>query len=711
MITVQANERIKFSFNGYDFDLKPGEKLLFADDVFASVPPHIQKAFSKTNSVLPPFYDGEPLSGKTLFVFMQGAIGDVLCSTVALREVKRRYPDCKLWVAVSGRARLVLENLSYIDKLFPHPAPIREVVKADYFIKAVEMVNTPSFDNLNMVKWFLWKFRLYWAQDETPDVYVDRSVVEELKPYIEEVKKLAGKEKVLLFHYLASSVHRTLPPKLLKELEELLQDEYVPIICSLPEEDIAVEVSLDLYGIKAANLSYLMKDLRYLIAAVYLSSAVITADTATLHIAAGLKKPTVSVMGALEAAIRSDTYPTVIPIRPNYRGKVCISPCNIHAQSGPCPEAQIKKQYYSPCLESIPAKVIALALKDALLACEKDYPVPKICPLCQYSGTFSLFEVINQHRMFECPSCGLQFPYPVKALNYDKAYKGDYEGDLLEFTTLPYESYLNLEEEEKERKKWERVPRFNVLLPILSLLPKGKLLDIGCCTGNFMLIAKKFGFEVYGMEASEKAVSLGQKKYGLKIARALNFEELPIEFRGPYKVITAFEVLEHVEEPLKFLKDIYNLLEEGGFLILSTPPYFKFENLALSYRKYKWWFNDYPPHHLNRFKPWTIYYGLKKVGFTEVVVFTEPLLTGTVLEGIIPREITLTLQSGQKVALPPQVVAQIILYNCNSLYVNARLLGNFQFAIAVKGQSGLNWEEVLRTAISISAADILWRDQ
>ncbi|MFN3568413.1 MAG: hypothetical protein ACK4UR_05850 [Caldimicrobium sp.] len=181
-------------------------------------------------------------------------------------------------------------NLSYIDKLFPHPAPIREVVKADYFIKAVEMVNTLSFDNLNMVKWFLWKFRLYWAQDETPDVYVDRSVVEELKPYIEEVKKLAGKEKVLLFHYLASSVHRTLPPKLLKELEELLQDEYVPIICSLPKEDIAVEVSLDLYGIKAANLSYLMKDLRYLIAAVYLSSAVIIADTATLHIAAGLKK-------------------------------------------------------------------------------------------------------------------------------------------------------------------------------------------------------------------------------------------------------------------------------------------------------------------------------------------------------------------------------------------------------------------------------------
>ncbi|MFN3505477.1 MAG: glycosyltransferase family 9 protein, partial [Caldimicrobium sp.] len=464
MITVQANEKLNFSFNGYEFSLKPGDKLLFANDVFALLPPNLQKAFVKTNSALPPFYDGEPLEGKTLFVFMQGAIGDVLCSTVALREVKRRYPDCKLWVAVSGRARPVLENLSYIDKIFPHPAPIKEVVKADYFIKAVEMVNTPSFDNLNMVKWFLWKFRLYFAEDETPDVYVDETVVNELKPYFEEVKKLSGKEKVLLFHYLASSVHRTLPPKLLKEIEELTKEEYVPVICSLPEEDITVEIALDLYGIRAANLSYLMKDIRYLIAAVYLSSAVITADTATLHIAGGLKKQAVLVVGAIEASNRCGTYPTVIPVRPNYIGNTCKSPCGIHALGEPCPEAKAKNQFYSPCLESIPAKVIVLALKDALLALEKDYPLPKNCPLCQYSGTFSLFEIINQHRIFECPSCGLQFPYPVKALNYDEAYEGKYE-DLLAFSSAAYESFLNLEEETKERKKWERVPRFNVILP------------------------------------------------------------------------------------------------------------------------------------------------------------------------------------------------------------------------------------------------------
>ncbi len=713
MLTVQTKVKMNFDFNGYHFDLKPGEKLLFANDVFALLPKELQTKFEKTNTVLPPFYDGESLNGKTLFVFMQGAIGDVLCSTVALREVKRRYPDCKLWVAVSGRARPVLEKLSYIDKLFPHPAPIKEVVKAHYMIKAVEMVNTPAFDNLNMVKWFLWKFRLYFAEDETPDVVVDEEVVKELKPIFEEAKKLSNKNKVLLFHYLASSVHRTLPPKLLKEIEELVWQEYVPIICSLPEEDITVEVALDVYGIKAANLSYLMKDLRYLIGAVYLSDAVITADTATLHIAGGLKKPTVFITGPIEASLRSDTYPTVIPVRPNYIGKICKAPCGIHATSEPCPEAKLKHQFYSPCLESIPPKVIYFALKDAELLCEKDYPKPEKCPLCQYSGTFSLFEVINQHRIFECPSCGIQFPYPVKAMDYDEAYEGkDTKGTLFKFTEAyrVYTSYKNLEEEEKERKKWERLPRFNILLPILTILPKGKLLDIGCATGNFLLIAKKFGYEVYGMEAAKEAVELGRKKYKLNIAQALNFDELPEEFKGPYKVITAFEVIERVEKPLEFLKGIYELLEENGFVILSCPPYFKFENLALSYRKYKWWYGDFPPNHINRFKPWTLFYGLKLSGFEEVVIFTEPLLTGTVLEGITPKGIDLKQDNGQIIHLPKEVSAFIILDAMKPLYVNARYLGNFMYAIGVKGKSGINWEKVLRDAIAISAVDVMWKD-
>ena len=705
MKVYSAKTDLKFKFNGYDFELKKGEKLLFADDVFALLPKNLQALFKEEKAGLPPFYRGENLSGKTLLVVAQAAIGDALCMTPALREIKRRYPDCQLFVSISGRARPVLEGLPYIDKLLPMPIPYKFVSKANYMVKVIEMVNTPQFDNLNMVEYFLWKCQVFHAEDETPDVVVDENIVSELKPVFDQIREASDGKKVLLFHYLASSVHRSLPPKLLKEIEPFIEKEYVPVLCSLPSEDITLELALEAYGISSVNLSSLMKDIRYLIAAVHLSDAVITADTATLHIAAGLKKPTVLISGPIDGELRARTYPTVINIPANYRGQTCVAPCMKHTSDGPCPEARAKHEFYSPCLQNIPARVVYYALKDAELLVEKDYPKPEKCPVCEFSGDFPLFEVINQSRMFECPSCGLQFAYPIKMANYEEFYRGEYQG-LLQFTQIPYTSYKHVEDENKERIKWLKLPRFTVLQAILDRLPKGKLFDVGCSTGFFLLIAKKFRFDVYGMEASSEAVEIAKRNFKLKVAQALTFDELPEDFKGPYKVVSAFEVLEHVEEPMKFLQGIYELLEEEeGYLLLSCPPFYKFENLAKGYRKFKWWYNDFPPHHPTRWKPWTLFYALKRAGFSQVFIFTEPLIPGTVLEGVTPPVVTINLGDGRAINLD---TTGIILETLKPLYLNSRYLGNFQYALAVKGKSSIDWERVIQRAIRFSAVEIIW---
>jgi ADP-heptose:LPS heptosyltransferase/2-polyprenyl-3-methyl-5-hydroxy-6-metoxy-1,4-benzoquinol methylase len=707
MKVYSAKTDLKFKFNGYDFELKKGEKLLFADDVFALLPKNLQALFKKEKAGLPPFYRGENLSGKTLLVVAQAAIGDALCMTPALREIKRRYPDCQLFVSISGRARPVLEKLPYIDKLLPMPIPYKFVSKANYMVKVIEMVNTPQFDNLNLVEYFLWKCQVFNAEDETPDVVVDENIVSELKPLFDQIREASGGKKVLLFHYLASSVHRSLPPKLLKDIEPFIEKEYVPVLCSLPTEDVTLELALEAYGITSVNLSSLMKDIRYLIAAVYLSDAVITADTATLHIAAGLKKPTVLISGPIDGDLRARTYPTVVSIPANYRGQTCVAPCMKHTSDGPCPEARAKHEFYSPCIQSIPARVVYYALKDAELLVEKDYPKPEKCPVCEYSGEFPLFEVINQSRMFECPSCGLQFPYPIKAADYDKVYdeKTEYIG-LLDLKSTAYQSFKEVSDEKTEVKKWLRVPRFTALQAILDKLPKGKLFDVGCSTGFFLLIAKKFGFDVYGMEASSEAVEVAKRNFKLKVAQALTFDELPEDFKGPYKVVSAFEVLEHVEEPMKFLQGIYELLEDDeGYLLLSCPPFYNFENLAKGYRKFKWWFWDFPPHHLTRWKPWTLFYALKRAGFSQVFIFTEPLIPGTVLEGVTPPVVTINLEDGRAINLN---TTGIILETLKPLYLNSRYLGNFQYALAVKGKSSIDWERVIHRAIRFSAVEIIW---
>ncbi|WP_353683441.1 methyltransferase domain-containing protein [Thermodesulfovibrio sp. 3907-1M] len=703
----KAKGRIELNFNGYDFHIKPGDKFLFADDVFNLLPEQAKSAFEQAHSVLPPFYKGEPLRGKTLLVIAQAAIGDALCMTPALREIKKKYPDMTLNVSISGRAKPVLEGLPYIDNLLPMPIPFKEVARADYIVKVVEMVNTPQFDNLSLIDYYLWKLYIYKAEKETPDVLVDEAILHEMKERFDRIREASGGKKVLLFHYLASSVHRTLPPRLLKEIEDLIWDEYVPVICALPDEDITVETALDVYGIRAANFSVFMKDIKYLIASVALSDAVITADTATLHIAAGLGKPTVLISGPIDAELRASNYSTVIPVSPNYKGQTCISPCMQHATTEPCIEAQVKRQFYSPCIDSIPPKVIYLALKDAELLLQKEYEKPERCIVCDFNGDIPLFEVINSARVFECPSCGLQFTYPMKVMDYDEAYDKEYD-NLLKFGELSYEFYQNLKDEKVEIENWSRLPRFNILIPILSLLPKGRLLDIGCSTGFFMLIAKKLGFEVYGMEASEKAVKIAKDKFKLNVVQALTLDELSEEVKNPYDIITAFEVLEHVHEPMKFLTDIYFLLKQEGIFILSCPPFYKFENTAKGYRKYKWWYNDYPPHHVTRWKPWTLHYSLKKAGFDEVHLFTEPLIPGTVLEGVNPFSVNLKLPDGKTINIDTNLTKAIVLETLKPLYLNSRLLGNFQYAIAVKGKNSINLEEIIKKAIKYSAVEIIW---
>jgi 2-polyprenyl-3-methyl-5-hydroxy-6-metoxy-1,4-benzoquinol methylase len=93
------------------------------------------------------------------------------------------------------------------------------------------------------------------------------------------------------------------------------------------------------------------------------------------------------------------------------------------------------------------------------------------------------------------------------------------------------------------------------------------MLDFGCGVGGFLGKAKKSAKEVSGVEL-EKALQLSFKKRKLNV-----FENLSVVQNNSkqYDVITAFHVVEHLQSPKDILKELSQLLTEGGEMIVEVP--------------------------------------------------------------------------------------------------------------------------------------------
>lgn len=92
--------------------------------------------------------------------------------------------------------------------------------------------------------------------------------------------------------------------------------------------------------------------------------------------------------------------------------------------------------------------------------------------------------------------------------------------------------------------------------------------DIGCGCGAFLDFLKGVAQTIIAIEPSENYRKIMDEKKFETYAYA---SEAKKEYAGIIEVITSFDVIEHVEEPVKFIQDIYELLAEGGEAIIGTP--------------------------------------------------------------------------------------------------------------------------------------------
>ena len=155
---------------------------------------------------------------------------------------------------------------------------------------------------------------------------------------------------------------------------------------------------------------------------------------------------------------------------------------------------------------------------------------------------------------------------------------------------------------------------------LLGMISEGdKVMDIGCGYGAFVSFAVSQGFDAYGVDFNEEHIEAGRFFLGLEERLFIgNIKDLKngIGQEQKFDLITLFEVIEHIETPQTIIRDIHDILGDGGLLAISCPNEDRWQPTGRI-------FVDYPPHHLTRWRPSTLRTFLERQGFRHVVTEIE----------------------------------------------------------------------------------------
>jgi len=230
-------------------------------------------------------------------------------------------------------------------------------------------------------------------------------------------------------------------------------------------------------------------------------------------------------------------------------------------------------------------------------------PKPKRCPLCKtkFSRNHNIIapNVYGDRKkkrvFYRCPKCHVCYQFPLlKKKDEEKFYKNEFE-KFMEKRVGKKMSWTNVQNHILSNKS-TFLRRFEYIKK--HLRTNSKILEIGCSSGFMLLPFKKKGFNCVGIEPSGFFKKF-LKKNNLEFYS--NLEDFKKKNNTKFDLIWHFFVLEHMSDPIKFLKDQISLLKKNGKIIFEIPNYSdalhtqnnikEFENFYWSIA-HPWYFNE-----------------------------------------------------------------------------------------------------------------------
>lgn len=202
-------------------------------------------------------------------------------------------------------------------------------------------------------------------------------------------------------------------------------------------------------------------------------------------------------------------------------------------------------------------------------------------------------------RVVRCRDCTHVFCSPIPK-GIHKNYK-----DVIDQEYLRHSQTRNLSAKE-------------VLNLIKRYVSSGTLLDVGCATGDFLSVAKDFGYSSEGLELSRWSSKIARNR-GFRVYQE-GLQSLSRKFPGKYDVITLLGVIEHFESPAKEMKYLNSLLKPNGFLVIWTGDVNGLMSRLLGRR---WWY--WQGQHIQYFSSLSLNCLARNSGFAHIVTKRYPI--------------------------------------------------------------------------------------
>jgi 2-polyprenyl-3-methyl-5-hydroxy-6-metoxy-1,4-benzoquinol methylase len=305
----------------------------------------------------------------------------------------------------------------------------------------------------------------------------------------------------------------------------------------------------------------------------------------------------------------------------------------------------------------------------------------RACPACGASASHTVFQSYDGYFFSECEQCGTWYaPLNIDWTLFEKF-----------FVKCPSarEVAKNATIERNEQTEQSDALRFeNYFRGILDFLPAPtcslRYLDIGCSVGHSLSAASTLGMVAHGIEVDPDALALAKGNHEVVVR---NLGDLPT---GKYDVISMWETLEHLADPLGTLREAVDRLSSDGLIVITVPNQ-DATGLRVAREKCSYVYGGFnSPGHINFFNRRTIEILFKRAGLTLIELSYEFSTNALELFGYLGGEFAVDRPFAM--SAPPPPVADAL----NLIWPAITLLEDFVGTLPIMHCTACRSEDISR---------------